>query len=54
MNPFSIPRVKKLTRSVTFRQAKELLDRAIVCRTATEVEHLVRRETQKIQGFNLS
>ncbi|HEX5037417.1 MAG TPA: phosphoenolpyruvate--protein phosphotransferase [bacterium] len=53
MNPFSIPRVKKLTRSVTFRQAKELLDRAIVCRTATEVEHLVRREVQKIQGFNL-
>lgn len=49
MNPFSIPRVKKLTRSVTFRQAKQLLDRAIDCKTATEVEHLVRRETQKIQ-----
>lgn len=47
MNPFSIPRVKKLTRSVTFRQAKQLLDRAIGCKTASEVEHLVRRETQK-------
>jgi len=51
MTPVSIPRVKKLTRSVTFRQAKLLLDRAIVCKTASEVEHLVRRETQKIQGF---
>jgi phosphoenolpyruvate-protein phosphotransferase (PTS system enzyme I) len=47
MNPLSIPRVKKLTRSVTFRQAKQLLDRAIDCKTATDVEHLVRRETQK-------
>jgi phosphotransferase system enzyme I (PtsI) len=49
MNPFSIPRVKKLTRSVTFRQAKQLLDRATDCKTASEVEHLVRRETQKYQ-----
>jgi hypothetical protein len=45
------PRVKKLTRSVTFRQARKLLDRAIDCKTAAEVEHLVRRETHKIQGF---
>ena len=51
MNPLSIPRVKKLTRSVTFRQANELLDRALNCKTATEVEHLVRRESAKIQGF---
>jgi phosphotransferase system enzyme I (PtsI) len=51
MTPLSIPRVKKLTRSVTFRQARKLLDRAIDCKTAAEVEHLVRRETHKIQGF---
>lgn len=51
MNPVSIPRVKKLTRSVTFRQAKEILDRALDCRTAAEVEHILRRETAKIEGF---
>ena len=51
MNPVSIPRVKKLMRSVTFRQAKEVLDRALDCKTATEVEHLVKRETAKIEGF---
>lgn len=51
MTPLSIPRVKKLTRSVTFRQAKQLLDRALDCKTATEVEHLVQRETQKIRAF---
>lgn len=54
MAPFSIPRVKKLTRSVTFRQAKQLLDRAIDCKTASEVEHLVRRETNKIQALTSS
>lgn len=51
MNPLSIPRVKKLTRAVTFRQANDLLDRALNCKTATEVDHLVRRESVKIQGF---
>ena len=51
MNAVSIPRVKKLTRSVTFRQANELLDRALNSKTATEVEHLVRREAAKIEGF---
>lgn len=51
MNPFSIPRVKKLMRAVTFRQAKALLDRALDCKTASEVEHLVRREMHKIQAF---
>lgn len=51
MNAVSIPRVKKLTRSVTFRQANELLDRALNCKTASEVEHLIRKEASKIQGF---
>jgi phosphotransferase system enzyme I (PtsI) len=51
MNPVSIPRVKKLTRAVTFRHAKEILDRALDCRTAGEVEHLIKRETSRIQGF---
>ncbi len=51
MNPFSIPRVKKLTRSVTFRQAKELLDRALECKLASEVEHLVKKEASKINDF---
>ncbi len=51
MNPVSIPRVKKLTRMVTFRQAKELLDRALLCRTASEIESLVKREAAKIKGF---
>ena len=51
MNPVSIPRVKKLTRAVTFRQANELLDRALNCKTAGEVEHLIKREVAKIQEF---
>lgn len=51
MNSVSIPRVKKLTRSMTFRQAKELLDRSLNCKTAGEVEHLVKREAAKIPGF---
>lgn len=51
MNPLSIPKVKKLTRSVTFRQAKELLDRALLAKTSSEVEHIVRRECAKIHGF---
>jgi phosphotransferase system enzyme I (PtsI) len=51
MNPLSIPKVKKLTRSVTFRQAKELLDKALHCKTANEIEHLARRESSKIEGF---
>jgi phosphotransferase system enzyme I (PtsI) len=51
MNPVSIPRVKRLTRAVNFRQASELLDRALNCKTATEVEHLIKRESLKIPGF---
>lgn len=51
MNAASIPRVKRLTRSVTFRQAKEILDAALDCKTAGEVEHLIKREVAKIPGF---
>jgi len=48
MNPLSIPRVKKLIREVTFRQARELLDRVLDCKSATEVEHMVQRENSKL------
>ncbi len=51
MNPVSIPRVKRLTRAVSFRQAADLLNRALDCKTASEVEHLIRREASKIEGF---
>jgi phosphotransferase system enzyme I (PtsI) len=51
MNPVSIPKVKKLTRSITFRQAAEILDHALNCKTAGEVEHLVKKEASKIKGF---
>lgn len=51
MNPVSIPRVKKLARLVSFRQARETLDRALDLKTASEIEHLIRREAEKIAGF---
>ncbi len=53
MNPVSIPRVKKILRSVTFRQAKEILDRCLLLKTANEVEHLLKKEMGKVPGLDL-
>ncbi|MBI1909093.1 MAG: phosphoenolpyruvate--protein phosphotransferase [Deltaproteobacteria bacterium] len=49
MNPLSIPRVKKILRQVTFKQGSDLVEKALACKTTSEVEHLVRREMAKVQ-----
>lgn len=51
MNPVSIPKVKRLIRAASFRHANEMFNRAITCKTSTEIEHLIKRETAKITGF---
>ncbi|MDO8461690.1 MAG: phosphoenolpyruvate--protein phosphotransferase, partial [Deltaproteobacteria bacterium] len=48
MNPLSIPRVKKILRQVTFKQGAELVEKALACKTSSDVEHLVRKEMSKI------
>ncbi len=44
MNPVSLPRVKKIVRSITRGQSKRLLKKALALATAQEVEKLMRTE----------
>lgn len=46
MNPISIPRVKKILRSITKEQSAELLAEIIVLPTAEDVEDLLRKKTK--------
>ena len=48
MNAVSLPRVKKILRSVTREQAESLVKRALALHTTKEVEKLVRREISSI------
>lgn len=52
MNPLSIPRAKRLIRSVDFSEARALLDKTLTLKTATEMEAFVRRELPQILGEN--
>lgn len=44
MNPVSLPRVKKILRSISYFEAKELLARVLSLNTSEEIEKLVRKE----------
>ncbi len=44
MNSISIPRVKKIIRSITYREARALAERASTMKTASEVEHLILKD----------
>lgn len=50
MNPLSIPRAKRLIRSVDFSAARSLLDRTMALKTASEMEAFVRKELPQILG----
>jgi phosphotransferase system enzyme I (PtsI) len=52
MNPLSIPRAKRLIRSVDFSEARALLDKTLLLKTATEMEAFVRKELPQILGEN--
>jgi phosphotransferase system enzyme I (PtsI) len=52
MNPLSIPRAKRLIRSVEFSTARALLDKTLMLKTASEMEAYVRRELPQILGEN--
>ena len=62
MNAISIPRVKKMLRSITKTQASELLDEALNLKTADEVEKLLKErmnsmlpgEVRKLDDFGLA
>lgn len=45
MNPVSIPRVKKILRSITKKQSAQILKEAISLSTAEEVEKLLKKKT---------
>ena len=44
MNPLSVPRVKKILREITYKQATRLVETALTKGTSQEVEHLIRKE----------
>jgi phosphotransferase system enzyme I (PtsI) len=44
MNPVSLPRVKKILRSISQAEAKKLLEKALSLNSADEIEKLVRKE----------
>lgn len=47
MNPISIPRVKKMLRHVTAKEARELFEKVSQLNTTQEIEALIRSETAK-------
>jgi phosphoenolpyruvate-protein phosphotransferase (PTS system enzyme I) len=51
MNPVSIPRVKQILPYISFHKATETLDKALTCKTASEVESLLKKVATKIQNF---
>jgi phosphoenolpyruvate-protein kinase (PTS system EI component) len=52
MNPLSIPRAKRLIRSVEFADARALLEKTLLLKTASEMEAFVRKELPQILGEN--
>ncbi len=46
MNSISIPRVKKIIRSITYKEARNLMERALVMKTASEIENLIWKDTE--------
>jgi len=44
MNPVSLPRVKKILRSITYKESKKLLDQVLALNTTEEIETLVHKE----------
>jgi len=48
MNAISIPRAKKMIRSVSFRDAKNLLDRILLMSDESEIEAAVRKEMERL------
>lgn len=48
MNAISIPRAKKIIRSVSFRDAKNLLDRVLLMNDESEIEALVHKEMERL------
>ncbi|MFA5811512.1 MAG: putative PEP-binding protein, partial [bacterium] len=48
MNPISIPRVKKIMRSITKHQSEQILKEALSLSTADEVEKLLRKKTSHL------
>lgn len=47
MNAISIPRAKKMIRSVSFKEAKNLLDRVLQMTEESEIENFVKKEMQR-------
>lgn len=47
MNASSIPRVKKLLRSLSYKNSQDFLDKALCLKTAQEIESLLKKELQK-------
>jgi phosphoenolpyruvate-protein phosphotransferase (PTS system enzyme I) len=48
MNAVSIPRVKRIIRSVRFKDARTLLDKALEIKNEIEMENYVKRETRRL------
>jgi len=48
MNAVSIPRVKRIIRSVSFKEAKDILDKALQLSTESEIETLLKREVKHL------
>jgi len=48
MNAVSIPRVKRIIRAVPFKEAKDLLDKALQLSTESEIEALLKREIKHL------
>ncbi len=48
MNAISIPRAKKMIRSVNFRDAKNLLDKVLLLSNEAEIEAMVRKEMERL------
>jgi len=47
MNPVSIPKVKKLLRSITFKEAVELFNKLLEMKTTDEIEKVIKSEMGK-------
>jgi len=50
MNALSIPRAKKIIRSVEYSSARALLEKTMLLKTATEMEHFVKKELHHLLG----
>lgn len=52
MNALSIPRAKRLIRTVDFSAARALTEKTLLLKTATEMEQFVRKEVAAMMGEN--